>query len=159
METLSTWITPTAYQIVSFAWKLVQVSEGRQGERAVAVERCNTAQALCLETNHNRLFFFFPTQESAERERRRERSVCWRAQESWFLSPRQCTTLSASHANKSLRKLLAIYTCHRTWHAGRKCNEITLTAKQTTWLNRTKPLVLFLSVFFFICSKNIQHEI
>lgn len=36
VKTLSSSIVPLAYQIVSFAWKLVQVSEGRQGERAVA---------------------------------------------------------------------------------------------------------------------------
>lgn len=29
--------------MVSFAWKLVQVSEGRQGERAVATETCSRA--------------------------------------------------------------------------------------------------------------------
>lgn len=44
METLSTRITPTAYQIVSFAWKLAQVSEGRRGERAVAAQRCGAAR-------------------------------------------------------------------------------------------------------------------
>lgn len=44
METLSTRITPTAYQIVSFAWKLAQVSEGRRGERAVAAERRGAAR-------------------------------------------------------------------------------------------------------------------
>lgn len=36
VKTLSSSIVPLAYQIVSFAWKLAQVSEGRQGECAVA---------------------------------------------------------------------------------------------------------------------------
>lgn len=68
METLSTWITPTAYQIVSFAWKLVQVSEGRQGEWAVAVERCNTAQALALRPIITGCFFHTGERTAEERD-------------------------------------------------------------------------------------------
>lgn len=50
METLSTPIASAPYQIVSFAWKLVQVSEGRQGERAGAAEERGAARAPAAAT-------------------------------------------------------------------------------------------------------------
>lgn len=96
METLSTWITPTAYQIVSFAWKLVQVSEGRQGEREAAASRCNTAQALALRPIKTA---FFHT-----RERRRDhyapghKSLC-----SYHLdSAPPCLTLRQTKASQTI---------------------------------------------------------
>lgn len=115
----------------------LETSAGLWGKARWMSSCCREVQhctGTCLETNHNRLFF-----PHRREQRGGERSLCWRAQESWFLSPRQCTTLSASHANKNLPKLLAIYTCQLTStqekmqrdHAG------------TTWLDPTPPPSLF----------------
>lgn len=129
----------------------LETSAGLRGKARWMSSCCREVQhctGTCFETNHNRLLFFFfllllSTQESAEQERG-ERSLCWRAQESWFLSPRQCTTLSASHANKSLRKLLAIYTCHLTGMQER---------------SHRHHLTLYYSSFFFILSVVKIHSV
>lgn len=60
VKTLSSSIVPLAYQIVSFAWKLVQVSEGRQGERAVAA--AGVRGDVVLGSNQD-AGFFFPSSE------------------------------------------------------------------------------------------------
>ncbi len=55
VKTLSSSIVPLAYQIVSFAWKLAQVSEGRQGEHAVAA--AGVRGDAVLESNQDAGFF------------------------------------------------------------------------------------------------------
>lgn len=123
----------------------LETSAGLRGKARWMSSCCREVQhctGTCFETNHNRLFFPHRRAQSGG-----ERSLCWRAQESWFLSPRQCTTLSASHANKSLRKLLAIYTCHLTGMQGEN-------AMRSHW----KPPDFILLCFFSYSSKNIQHE-
>lgn len=114
----------------------LETSAGLRGKARWMSSCCREVQhctGTCFETNHNRLFFPHRRAQSGG-----ERSLCWRAQESWFLSPRQCTTLSASHANKSLRKLLAIYTCHL---AGMQ-EEMQWDQTKTTWL--------YITLFFFL---------
>lgn len=83
------------------------------------VQHCT---GTCLETNHNSLFFFFsPPHRRAQQQQQSggERSLCWRAQESRFSSPRQCTTTpSASHANKKLWQTISYLHLSPNEHAG-----------------------------------------
>lgn len=114
----------------------LETSAGLRGKARWMSSCCRGVQhctGTCFETNHNRLFFPHRRAQSGG-----ERSLCWRAQESRFLSPRQCTTLSASHANKSLRKLLAIYTCH-----------LTGMREKTQWDHTKNHLTLYFSLLFF----------